>query len=438
MTEIRGSWRPAWRALARILVGTLTARVSSPAWTDPESTLTRSALLRASLAEAGRLPRAGNVLVAAGQRQVALTTLGCLLTGRRVRVVPASAGRVAAADAAADTPAAAARISFHTSGTSGRPTHQATARGPRAVGQLISTYGLLPVPRHPLVASLAPIDHGHGWSAFLLTLLAGGHFIAAAGEPDLLAERARIDLLTGVPLHLSELARSVRRLPDIGVVLSGSDRLEDPESLQARFRAPVYDAYGSTETGTVCLASPGMRHRAPGTVGRPLAGVRISEHDGRLSIISPMSAGVPFEGDRGYLDGNLVHVTGRADGRRVTGGVTTSPDAVRGWLLDHEAVTAVEVEEVPDARFGTRLSVMVMSTRPLDGEALRAGLAADLGGAAAPRRITVVVAAGATTADQPLTAPDVMPRTKNRCMLKNSSIGTSIEMNAPAVNSSQP
>ena len=39
---------------------------------------------------------------------------------------------------------------------------------------------------------------------------------------------------------------------------------------------------------------------------------------------------------------------------------------------------------------------------------------------------------------QPFTAPAVRPRTKNRCRLKNTSIGTAIDTNAPAVRSSVP
>jgi hypothetical protein len=38
--------------------------------------------------------------------------------------------------------------------------------------------------------------------------------------------------------------------------------------------------------------------------------------------------------------------------------------------------------------------------------------------------------------DQPLTAPDVKPRTMNCCRLKNTTMGSRMEMNAPAVSSS--
>jgi hypothetical protein len=38
--------------------------------------------------------------------------------------------------------------------------------------------------------------------------------------------------------------------------------------------------------------------------------------------------------------------------------------------------------------------------------------------------------------DQPLTAPDVKPRTMNCCRLKNTTMGSTMEMNAPAVSSS--
>ena len=94
-------------------------------------------------------------------------------------------------------------------------------------------------------------------------------------------------------------------------MLSGSDRLTDADDLERRLGAPVYDAYGSTETGTVCVASPDERRRFAGAVGRPLAGVRIRELDGGLEIRSPMLGRGTFRGDRGRIRDGIVIYTGK-------------------------------------------------------------------------------------------------------------------------------
>src|SRR5690606_22458786 len=109
---------------------------------------------------------------------------------------------------------------------------------------------------------------------------------------------------------------------------SGSDRLRNRERLEQVFRAPVVDAYGATETGTVALD------------GRPLPGVRIRADEGRLHIHSPMFGRGVFASDLGFIRDGRVHVRGRADGVRVSGGENSSPEAVREWLLTRPGVAA--------------------------------------------------------------------------------------------------
>lgn len=382
MTSVRGGWAPAAVALGRLAVGIATTRGWHAAWTDEHGTLTRGELRTLIRRRMATLPEGALIVHDEGQRTVAVESLAGLIARRPVRVVPVSAGERALTAARAAT---GRGFGFFTSGTTGAPKLVRSARpSPRVAGQMLAMTGLLPVPRRPVVASLARVDHGHGWSAMLQALLTGGHFIAAT--PPLLGTLPRVDLLTGVPLQLEAL-RGVP-LPPVGVVLSGSDRLPDLEGLEKALGAPVYDAYGASETGTLTLASPSDRRRAPGTVGRPLPGVRISEKDGRLEVRSPM-ARKPFAGDRGYIRDGLVFVTGRADGARVSGGVVTSANAVRHWLEAQPGVVSAKLSERPDPRFGTRLEATITADRELDTTALREELRRALGSAATPRSIKV-------------------------------------------------
>ncbi|MFZ0157502.1 MAG: AMP-binding protein, partial [Kineosporiaceae bacterium] len=284
-------------------------------------------------------------------------------------------------------------------------------RGPWALAQLAGLLGMLPPVRRPVVASLASIDHGHGFGLLAACLALGGTFVALGDDPRAVLDRLdRVDVLSGVPRQLADLATRLerdpaRRRPAVGVVLSGSDRLArgTADRLEAVLGAPVVNAYGATETGTVCLATPADRRVDPDAVGRPVTGVRIRVLDdagavvprgvvGRLEVRSPLGRGAPFIGDRGFLGGDgLVRVLGRADGARVTGGETVDPGVLLAWLQRVPGVRAATVGEVPDERFGSRLVAELEpdGSAALEPQALRELIRAELGPALTPRSITV-------------------------------------------------
>lgn len=391
--EVRGSWRPAALAIGRIAVAQLRARGGDPVWTDDLGTLTRAEFRAAVRERRRRLPEGAIVVHDDHPRTVALTALAGLLAGRGVTVVPIAAGQRALRLARASaTPRAGIR--FATSGTTGPPRLPSTRSGPAAVAQRIAPIGLLRLPARPVVASLAPVDHGHGFVALLLSLIAGGHFVAASGQTRTALGRVpRVDLLTGVPLQLREFATDPRRpgVP-VGMVLAGSDLLDPADAgvIERGLGCPLYNAYGATETGTLTLATPADRRRSPGTVGRPLAGVRIREVDGRLEVRSPVLGRGHLSLDLGEVRDGLVHVTGRADDRRVSGGVTVGDDVVTDWLAALPGVAAVHADWVPDARFGQRRALTVMGAPPWDEDGLRARIREEFGAAATPARLRVL------------------------------------------------
>ena len=390
MTELRGSWRPARVALRRILAAQLAAKAGDPAFSDADGTLSRAELWR--LVRLRSAAPAGPVVVVSSPqpRTVVVDALAGWLAGRTVLVVPPRAGE-RVLRAARETAPCGAGVFFATSGTTGAARVVRSRRGPRALAQLAAPIGILPLSRRPVVAGLAPVDHGHGFTAALATWALGGHFIALGPDPlRQLADLPRVDLLTGVPEQLHRLAAAADRPPTrIGAVLSGSDRLRDADRLAVALAAPVYDAYGTTETGTVSLATPADRASSPGTVGRPLPGVRIRERDGRLEVRSAVLGRGSFTADHGFLRDGLVHVSGRVDGVRVSGGENTFPPAVRDWLAARPGVTEVVLEERPDTRFGSRTVARVVTTEPLDATALREAVRAEFGHAATPAAIII-------------------------------------------------
>lgn len=386
MAEVRGGWWPAALGVARALRAQLGARGHAPTFTDSTGTLTRSALV-ARVRERARELRDGDqplVVCADDARECVVEALAGWLARRTVCLVPPRAGERALRRARAST-SRRPGVFFASSGSTRDPEVVVSRRGWAAAAQMVGIVGLLPRMRRPVVASLAPVGHGHGFSALLLTLALGGHFVALDKRDPLPQLRAlgHVDVLTGVPLQLEEFADGIAAPPSIGLVLSGSDRLSDPGRITRTFGARVVDAYGATEAGTVALD------------GRPLPGVRIRERDGRLEVRSPVLGRGVFDADLGFIRGGRAHVTGSADGVRVSGGENVDPSTVRDWLIQQPGIVGVDVGELPHPRFGTVGTFVVTTSAPVGEEALRARIRREFGQAATPSRIEVLTRPGA-------------------------------------------
>lgn len=361
-------------------------------WSDADGSLTRGELWRLVRDRRRQLAPGPLVVCSENQRGVVIDVLAGLLARRTVRVVsPRSGAR--ARRAAATLGAGPPGVFFATSGTSGTSRVAHTRRSPAVLAQLLGPIGVLPSMRRPVVASLASVSHGHGFGAFAATLILGGHFIAVEpGDRTPVETVGRIDLLTGVPLQLREFAqRSANRGLSIRAVLSGSDRLSpaDARLIESRLSPELYNAYGATESGIIAVATPSQRRRYPETVGAPMPGVRVSDDDGRLVVRSAMLGGADFRGDAGHLDNGLIHLRGRADGLRVSGGENVHADAVLEWVRQRSDVVEARGATRADARFGSRFALQLVARRPVDVGSLRESIRTEFGEAATPADITV-------------------------------------------------
>jgi fatty-acyl-CoA synthase len=157
----------------------------------------------------------------------------------------------------------------------------------------------------------------------------------------------------------------------------------------ARFGDVLYNGYASTETASGTLATPADLRTAPGTVGKPMAGVKLRILDdqgrelprgetGRIFIGSPLLFegytggggkelidGLISTGDLGHLDPQgRLYIDGRDDDMILSGGENVFPQEVEDLLSGHEAVADVAVFGVPDEQFGQRLAASVV---PVEG-----------------------------------------------------------------------
>jgi len=137
--------------------------------------------------------------------------------------------------------------------------------------------------------------------------------------------------------------------------------------------------------GSGALATPADLRAAPGTVGRPAAGIRIKILDeegvelprgetGRIFVGSPLLFegytggggkevvdGMMSTGDVGHFDDHRrLFIDGRDDDMILSGGENVFPQEVEDLLITHADVADAAVYGVPDKDFGQRLAAFVV------------------------------------------------------------------------------
>lgn len=326
------------------------------------------------------------------------------------------------------------RLVVLTSGSTGTPkgAHLATTRVVQAV-PITTLVHRVPWSSASCVVVTCPLFHGFGLGflaiglAFglpvVVTRRSGSEAIAA------LVARAPGSVLVGVPPVLARMARAAEGSDVRPVsVVSGAGLLHPrvSERLVEAFGPVLVNMYGSSEEGWSCLATPADLVAAPGTIGRPAAGVTVEVLDddgapvpdgvtGHLCIGSRLEfahytggsrrrrlGGLADSGDLGHRDeAGLLFVDGRADDMVVTGGENVLVPAVEDVLLACPAVAEARVDAVADEEFGVRLEAVVVPADPshLDGPGrerllreVEAWTAAQLARFARPRRLEVVAA----------------------------------------------
>src|SRR5947209_16999004 len=290
-----------------------------------------------------------------------------------------------------------------TSGTTGTPkgatrTIRPLSLAPMAAASLLDLGRIRHVPESgdPFVVG-PPLFHLFG--------LAGTMAAFGLGSPVVLkrrfdaeatldqVERRRAGVLLAVPTMLARIMalpedrRDAYDTSSLRMIVSGAAPLppELAKAVLGRFGDVLYNGYASTESGSGTLATPADLRTAPGTVGRPMAGVKLRILDergqelgpgetGRVFIGSPLLFegytqgggkdvidGLMSTGDLGHLDPQgRLYIDGRDDDMILSGGENVFPQEVEELLDTHVGVADAAVFGVPDPDFGQRLAAMVV------------------------------------------------------------------------------
>lgn len=228
-----------------------------------------------------------------------------------------------------------------------------------------------------------------GWSKSARNAFVAPWLCGAAGllhdarfeAPERLAvlERERVNVLCMSPTEYRLVARHVpiRTTPSLRRLVAAGEAL-DPETL-GRWRDAtglvILDGYGQTETAHL-TAPPGDGDARPGSMGRPLPGVRMWIDGGEL-VVDPASVPTFFSGYLGesaasrsqpWRTGDRVHedadgylyFEGRADDVIISSGYRIGPFEVESVLQSHPAVAEAAVVGMPDPDRGEIVRAVVV------------------------------------------------------------------------------
>jgi acyl-coenzyme A synthetase/AMP-(fatty) acid ligase len=285
----------------------------------------------------------------------------------------------------ADEPA----LMTFTSGTSGEP--KCVAHGHRYLwGQQLQAQHWM---------ALRPGDRvwctaASGWSksarnSFIAPWLRGASAVLHDGRFDAeermqILEEERVDVLCMAPTEYRAVVKrgALRPTRQLRSCLAAGEAL-DAEVLRAWDEVTgvaIRDGYGQTETGQV-TAMPIDEPVRPGSMGRPLPGVRAWVDQGEL-VVDPATVPTFFlryegetppepsawrTGDRVRVDGDgYLYFEGRADDVIISSGYRIGPAEVESVLIEHPAVADVGVVAAPDEERGSVVRAVVVLQQGFD------------------------------------------------------------------------
>lgn len=271
-----------------------------------------------------------------------------------------------------------------TSGTSGEP--KLVTHGHRYItGQRLQAHNWLAAEPSELVWSTA----APGWSkstrnTFLAPWLCGASALLQDRRFDPAERLATIrgegvNVLCMAPTEYRLIATNgpIGELPSLRRAVTAGEAMGVPahEAWREQTGLAIADGYGQTETGHIAGVRPGEQP-PPGSMGRPLPGVRVQIVDGELCVDAatvpsfflgyspasePSADGLWHTGDQVRQDEDgWLYFQARVDDVIVSAGYRIGPAEVESVLLGHPAVRESAVIGLPDESRGEVVAAIVV------------------------------------------------------------------------------
>lgn len=291
------------------------------------------------------------------------------------------------------------KVVIHTSGTTGTPKGASRNSSAAGVGALANLLSVVPYSRDDIIVLPAPMFHSFGLATFTFGTALGATFVMPeqfdpegtlrAIEEHGATACSLVPVMIKRILTLDDEIKSRYDLSSLRVVMASGSAMstEMRRAATELFGDVLYDLYGSTEVGWVAIARPQDMLDHPGTVGKPVPGIKVAIFNEDGDRIGPGEIGeiyiksdVMFEGytsgdskevrdgymtigDLGYVDeGGFLFIEGRADDMVVVGGENIYPVEIEETLDDMDGVEDVAVTGVPDDEYGEVLGAFVVGT----------------------------------------------------------------------------
>jgi acetyl-CoA synthetase len=213
------------------------------------------------------------------------------------------------------------------------------------------------------------------WFCGAAALLQDERFDPARRLATIRAERVNVLCMAPTEFRLIAAAVPIGALPSLRRAITAGEALGVPafHAWRAQTGLEISDGYGQTETGQLTGVRPGET-APPGSMGRPLPGIRAEVIDGEL-VVDPATVPTFFLGYDGgsvpegmWQTGDQVrqdadgwlYFEARKDDVIISAGYRIGPAEVESTLLGHPAVRECAVLGVPDEARGQLVAAAVV------------------------------------------------------------------------------
>jgi long-chain acyl-CoA synthetase len=299
-------------------------------------------------------------------------------------------------------------VILYTSGTTGQPKGAELMHSNMVMNAMISQ-SLVKLDNVERALIVLPLFHSYGQTVLMnATLYAGGTCVLLARfDPDAVLKtmiEENISIFAGVPtmywaiLHhpdadqydLDYIANTLKICSSGGAAMP----VEVMKAFEAKFRVPILEGYGLSETSPVASFNPLDGIRKPGSIGIPVWGVEMMVVDdddqpvpvGKTGEIvirghnimkgyykrpeankKVMRGDWFHSGDVGKMDEDgYFYIVDRVKDMIIRGGFNVYPREIEEVMLTHPAISLAAVIGVPDEQYGEEIKAFVILKEDVD------------------------------------------------------------------------